>query len=285
MSQSPLIIDILRRTEEGDVTTIGTALDSTGGLIVLNGQSFDLAVGLDGLVYFTLPTIFADAEPDPGEPLGVLSDSSVSRIDPQSGEVEVVVSEVAINAAGIAFGALGDLYYGAVTSVAPLIIELRRATAGGDDAETVGIALDTSAGLISFLGQSFDLAALPHTVLLRLVNENECRPDCSPIGGDGAVSVQDLVTVLESWGTSYYGADIDASGLVDVQDLLSVVLAWRTARKGPLSSLSQPQKPAGESMATVLAGMIHLVREREKKTGHPKVASWVERGPLVRRFN
>ncbi len=230
MSQSPLIIDIVRRTDEGDVTTVGTALDSTDGVIFLNGQSFDLAVGLDGLVYFTLPTVFDDAEPLPGEPLGVLSASSVSRIDPESGQSEVVVSDVAVNAAGVTFGQFGELYYGAVTSVAPLIIDLRRAPAGGEEIETIGTALDTSAGLISFLGQSFDLAALPHTVLLQLVNENACRPDCFPIGGDGAVSVQDLVTVLEGWGTPYYGADVDGSGLVDIQDLLAVVLAWGECR-------------------------------------------------------
>jgi hypothetical protein len=56
--------------------------------------------------------------------------------------------------------------------------------------------------------------------------------------GDGSVDVNDLVAVLQAWGSPGYGAaDLDCDGDVDVQDLTLVIINWGLC---PLASGSQP---------------------------------------------
>lgn len=50
-----------------------------------------------------------------------------------------------------------------------------------------------------------------------------CPPDTNCSGG---VDVNDLLSVITSWGTTSPSADVNGSGLVDVNDLLLVIQAW-----------------------------------------------------------
>jgi hypothetical protein len=55
------------------------------------------------------------------------------------------------------------------------------------------------------------------------------QPPGSPadVNGDGAVDVEDLVSVVLAWGPcAGCAADVNDDGVVDVQDLVAVVLAW-----------------------------------------------------------
>ncbi|MBC8523417.1 hypothetical protein H8D29_05770 [PVC group bacterium] len=51
---------------------------------------------------------------------------------------------------------------------------------------------------------------------------NPCPAD---INGDSSVTVSDLLTVIDQWGTSG-SADINSDGIVDVSDLLEIVGSW-----------------------------------------------------------
>lgn len=55
-----------------------------------------------------------------------------------------------------------------------------------------------------------------------------CVGDAAPAGGDGTISVQDLLAVINQWGecAADCSADIDNNGTVDVQDLLLVIQYW-----------------------------------------------------------
>ena len=55
-----------------------------------------------------------------------------------------------------------------------------------------------------------------------------CPADIAPKGGNGIVDVDDLLLVINSWGTTGPGvpADITGNEIVDVDDLLAVINAW-----------------------------------------------------------
>ena len=54
--------------------------------------------------------------------------------------------------------------------------------------------------------------------------ENPCPSD---IDGNGTVGVDDLLSLISSWGPcSGCDADIDGSGTVGVDDLLALISAW-----------------------------------------------------------
>ncbi|MHC5003383.1 MAG: multicopper oxidase domain-containing protein, partial [Planctomycetota bacterium] len=61
--------------------------------------------------------------------------------------------------------------------------------------------------------------------MMRQFHVVDCPADTD---GNGAVDVDDLVTVILGWGGdgSDDNADIDGSGLVDVDDLVEVILSW-----------------------------------------------------------
>jgi hypothetical protein len=49
----------------------------------------------------------------------------------------------------------------------------------------------------------------------------------SPPGApDGEVNIDDLLLIVNNWGTSNADADIDDNGIVDIDDLLAVINAW-----------------------------------------------------------
>jgi hypothetical protein len=55
----------------------------------------------------------------------------------------------------------------------------------------------------------------------------EPPPACpEDITGDGTVGVNDLLAVLDAWGTDDEAADINDDGVVNVTDLLSIIDAW-----------------------------------------------------------
>ena len=55
---------------------------------------------------------------------------------------------------------------------------------------------------------------------------DECPMGCPDITGDGIVNVNDLLAVIDLWGTFDSPADINGDGLVDVADLLQVIGSW-----------------------------------------------------------
>ena len=60
-----------------------------------------------------------------------------------------------------------------------------------------------------------------------------CGSPCpGDIDGNGAVDVNDLLTVISQWGGAGGSADIDGSGVVDVGDLLLVIGAWGDCVEG-----------------------------------------------------
>jgi hypothetical protein len=48
------------------------------------------------------------------------------------------------------------------------------------------------------------------------------------VTGNGAVDIDDLLSVINNWGVSGVGipADVNQSGAVDIEDLLAVINAW-----------------------------------------------------------
>lgn len=56
-----------------------------------------------------------------------------------------------------------------------------------------------------------------------------CIADISPPGGNGTVNVDDLLTVINTWGSSGGpggAGDITGNGVVNVDDLLAVINSW-----------------------------------------------------------
>jgi probable HAF family extracellular repeat protein len=54
-----------------------------------------------------------------------------------------------------------------------------------------------------------------------------CAADVSPLAGNGAIDVDDLIAVILQWGPcAGCRADVDQNGVVDVDDLIAVILAW-----------------------------------------------------------
>ena len=53
--------------------------------------------------------------------------------------------------------------------------------------------------------------------------------DCpGDLDGSHSVGIDDLLLVLQAWGTSEETADVTEDGIVDVSDLLVVIGAWGT---------------------------------------------------------
>jgi hypothetical protein len=49
----------------------------------------------------------------------------------------------------------------------------------------------------------------------------------SPPGApDGQVNIDDLLLIVNNWGTNNADADVDDNGIVDIADLLAVINAW-----------------------------------------------------------
>ena len=58
-------------------------------------------------------------------------------------------------------------------------------------------------------------------------NNTICGSGCpSDIDGDGFVNVNDLLTIIDQWGSTSSPADINDDGIVNVSDLLMVVGSW-----------------------------------------------------------
>jgi hypothetical protein len=54
-----------------------------------------------------------------------------------------------------------------------------------------------------------------------------CPADVSPPGApDGQANIDDLLLIVNNWGTSNADADVDDNGIVDIDDLLAVINAW-----------------------------------------------------------
>ena len=50
--------------------------------------------------------------------------------------------------------------------------------------------------------------------------------DCPDINGDGYVNVNDLLSIIDHWGTNDETADINFDGIVNITDLLIVISNW-----------------------------------------------------------
>jgi hypothetical protein len=75
-------------------------------------------------------------------------------------------------------------------------------------------------GTFKVPGEIAGLTVVPGTVL-------SCPADIAPVGGDGTVDVDDLLTVINNWGQlGVNPADITGNQVVDVDDLLAVINAW-----------------------------------------------------------
>jgi alpha-tubulin suppressor-like RCC1 family protein len=60
-----------------------------------------------------------------------------------------------------------------------------------------------------------------------IVNPAPCLADIAPASQlNGSVDMDDLLAVVQAWGTSQSTADIDGNGIVNIDDLLSVINAW-----------------------------------------------------------
>jgi hypothetical protein len=53
-----------------------------------------------------------------------------------------------------------------------------------------------------------------------------CGSDNSPTGGNNVVDINDLLAVINSWGSIGGPADVNSSGTVDIDDLLTVINSW-----------------------------------------------------------
>ncbi|MCH2140602.1 MAG: hypothetical protein MK100_06155 [Phycisphaerales bacterium] len=51
-------------------------------------------------------------------------------------------------------------------------------------------------------------------------------PCTGDISGDGTVGVDDILSVIESWGSADAAADLDGNGIVDTNDLLIILAGW-----------------------------------------------------------
>lgn len=72
-------------------------------------------------------------------------------------------------------------------------------------------------------GDSFELAGgFWHGVELAPF----CQGDITPSGGDGLVNIDDLLLLINSWGSNNPRADIDHNGTVDMDDLLMLLIDW-----------------------------------------------------------
>ncbi|MDG2199808.1 MAG: hypothetical protein P8K80_01325 [Phycisphaerales bacterium] len=63
------------------------------------------------------------------------------------------------------------------------------------------------------------------------------------ITGDGVVNVEDLLTIIQNWGTDDEVCDLDGNGVVDVNDLLYIIQNWGSSRgQAPgVDSLGTPE--------------------------------------------
>ena len=52
--------------------------------------------------------------------------------------------------------------------------------------------------------------------------DEPCLADCD---NDGVVGVNDLLAIIDAWGTNA-GCDVNGDGIIDVVDLLEVVGNW-----------------------------------------------------------
>jgi hypothetical protein len=60
-----------------------------------------------------------------------------------------------------------------------------------------------------------------------IVEELVCGGFCpSDVTGNGSVDIDDLLAVINAWGSPGGAADINGSGLVDIDDLLAIINAW-----------------------------------------------------------
>jgi hypothetical protein len=72
------------------------------------------------------------------------------------------------------------------------------------------------------------VASLPDTMTALTQIPGPVIPCPADITGNGATDIDDLLTVINAWGTSGGGgaADIDDNGTVNIDDLLAVINAW-----------------------------------------------------------
>jgi hypothetical protein len=62
--------------------------------------------------------------------------------------------------------------------------------------------------------------------------ETDAYPSSPGVAGDGVINVNDLLTIINNWGScDQCNADIDNDGLVNVNDLLAVINTWGTCMK------------------------------------------------------
>jgi hypothetical protein len=51
-------------------------------------------------------------------------------------------------------------------------------------------------------------------------------PCAADLNNDNAVTVIDLLVIIDAWGSSNENADVNGNGLVETDDLLAVISAW-----------------------------------------------------------
>ncbi len=55
---------------------------------------------------------------------------------------------------------------------------------------------------------------------------DECPPECPDANGDGDTDLDDLILVIDAWGTPDINSDFDGDGVVGIHDLLDLLEAW-----------------------------------------------------------
>jgi hypothetical protein len=140
----PIRVELMRRTPQGTVTSLGTVVDTSAGFVAVGGWAFDVAVDASDHIFYNTPTIT--------DGLGNVIVTGTIR---QYGEPSPIVSALDYPT-GLAVDRGGALYFGNQT-FGPIRVDLKKRELNGS-VSSLGTVVDTSAGGVAIGGWAFDVA-------------------------------------------------------------------------------------------------------------------------------
>jgi hypothetical protein len=220
------------------------------------GPCYDIAVS-DGVAYLAVggvepvydiahPGLVLVAVSDPAKPTilsfietpgasvnsvkGVAVDGDVAYV---AGDFSLQVIDVSDALEPVILGA-ADMGEGNSVVVSGAVAYVASSGAGLDVLDVIDASSPTILGSVDSPGSARGVAVSGGVAYvadsqngLQVIDVSSCQPCIGDSNADGAVDVDDLLTVALHLGSDgSLGGDIDGSGTVDVDDLLAVILAW-----------------------------------------------------------
>lgn len=148
VSLNPMRVTLKKLNPRGELTELGTVVDTSAGFVSNGGWGFDLALSGKNELYFNHPSI-RDAQGN------TLARGYIAKIDLKTGARSTVVPNLD-DPSGLALDQLGNLYFGNVI-FNPFKVRVYKLGTGGK-LKSLGIVVDSTAGGVSLGGWGFDLA-------------------------------------------------------------------------------------------------------------------------------